>query len=134
MLATLEYLFLMLTWNLLWEVRSKPCNWLRRKSSGRHFFQWNVVAYGVKCFCKSISIIPVKRPESKPVSILSVRYERHASAEWFLQNPNWYLYRILLSVTYSMVWSCIIFYIIFETIGKRKIRRKFLGSVLGPFF
>ena len=27
-------------------------------------------------FCKSVSIIPVKSPDSKPVSILSVRYKR----------------------------------------------------------
>ena len=54
-------------------------------------------------FYKSISIIPVKSPESKPVGILSVRYERHVSVEWFLRNPDWYLYRILLSVKCSIV-------------------------------
>ena len=43
-------------------------------------------------FSKSISIIPVKSPESKPISILSVRYERHVSVEWFLQNLNWFVY------------------------------------------
>ena len=42
-------------------------------------------------FFKSTSIIPVKKPESKPVSILSLKYERHVSVEWFLRNLDWYL-------------------------------------------
>ena len=35
-----------------------------------------------KAFCKSISIVAVKRPESKLVSILSVRFERQVPVEW----------------------------------------------------
>ena len=34
-----------------------------------------------------MKIIPVSRPESKPVNILSVRYETEVSIEWFLQKP-----------------------------------------------
>ena len=52
-----------------------------------------------KAFCRSMRIIPVNRPESKPVSILSVKYAREVSVEWFLRNPDyWYLYRMLFSV------------------------------------
>ena len=35
-----------------------------------------------KAFCKSISIVAVKRPELKLVSILSVRFERQVPVEW----------------------------------------------------
>ena len=38
-----------------------------------------------------------------------------------------------LSYRVSLVWSCIIFSIILETIGRSKIDLKFLGSVLVPF-
>ena len=41
-----------------------------------------------KAFCKSMRIIPVSRPESKPVNILSVRYEREISVEWFYQKQD----------------------------------------------
>ena len=41
-----------------------------------------------KAFCKSMRIIPISRPESKPVHILSVRYEREISDEWFYQKPD----------------------------------------------
>ena len=47
--------------------------------------------YGVKSFLQSMRIIPVNRPESKPVSILSVKYAREVSVERFLRNPDWYL-------------------------------------------
>ena len=36
-------------------------------------------------------IIPVSRPESKPVNILFVKYESKVSVEWFLQKPDIYL-------------------------------------------
>ena len=45
----------------------------------------------LKAFSESMKIIPVNRPESKLVSILSVKYEREASVEWFLPNPDGYL-------------------------------------------
>ena len=54
-------------------------------------------------FYKSISIIPVKGLKSKLVSILSISYEGYVPVKWFLRNPDWYLYRILLSVKYSIV-------------------------------
>ena len=73
-----------------------------------------------KAFCRSMRIIPVNRPESKPVSILSVKYARKVSVEWFLRNPDWYLQRTLFSVKRFMVWSCITFSIILETIGTIK--------------
>ena len=41
--------------------------------------------------------------QSKPVSILFVKYKINVSVEWFLQNPDWCLYRILLSAKYSIV-------------------------------
>ena len=65
-------------------------------------------------------IIPVSRPQSKPVIILFVKYESEASVEWFLRE-------------YSMVCWWIIFSKILETIGRSKIGLKFLGSVLVPF-
>ena len=48
-----------------------------------------------KAFCKSMRIIPISRPESKPVNILSVRYEREISDEWFYQKPDQKLKKIL---------------------------------------
>ena len=41
-----------------------------------------------KGFCRSMRVIPVNRPESKPASVLSVKYEREVSVQWFLQNPD----------------------------------------------
>ena len=40
---------------------------------------------------------------------------------------------MLLPVKYSMVWLCITFSKILETIGRSEIDLKFLGSVLVPF-
>ena len=40
---------------------------------------------------------------------------------------------MLLSVKYSMVWSCITFSKVLEKIGKSEIGLKVLGSVLVPF-
>ena len=56
-------------------------------------------------FCKSISIFPFNRPEWKPEFYLSI-------------TKDTCLYRILLSFKYSVVWSWIIFSMIFEVIGK----------------
>ena len=44
---------------------------------------------------RSISIIPVKRPLSKPFKILSFKYERHKSVDYFVLKPDWYLYKML---------------------------------------
>ena len=40
-------------------------------------------------FCKSIGTSLIKRRESEPVSILSIRYEKPVSVEWFLRDPDW---------------------------------------------
>ena len=40
---------------------------------------------------------------------------------------------MLLSVRYSIVWSCILLSVILETIGRSEIDLKILGSVLVPF-
>ena len=87
----------------------------------------------LNAFCKFVGIILVKSPELKPVRILSVKFEIRVSVEWFLPNLDWYLHRILSSVKYSKVWSCIIFSIIFETIGKREIGRYTLGFASETF-
>ena len=46
---------------------------------------WSIVS---KAFCKSMRIIPVSGPESKPVNNLFVKYESKVSAEWLLQKPE----------------------------------------------
>ena len=96
--AIQEYLLWTFTQKLLFQistsaskVRLKPIYWTIRKSKSRHFLSkmsWFMVS---KAFCRSMRIISVNRPESKPVSILSVKYEKEVSVEWFLQNPDWYL-------------------------------------------
>ena len=40
--------------------------------------------YGVKSFLQIDENHPVNRLESNPVSILSAKYEREVSVEWFL--------------------------------------------------
>ena len=77
--------------------------------------------------CISITTIPVKTMESKFVNILSVRYERHVSVEYISGNARWYLYRILCFVWYSIVWLCIIFTMIFETLSRGEIGKKMFG-------
>ena len=84
-------------------------------------------------------IIPVSRPESKPVNILSVRYESKVSVEWFLQNQI-DIYRecsqpldIPLFGPYSLVWSYITLSVNLETIGRGEIGLKPLESVFLPF-
>lgn len=75
------------------KVRFEPYNWLNRKSNGGHFLLIFIFYHGLwwyKPLFRSISIIPVKRTESKPVSILSVRYKKLVSFEWFLQNLDWF--------------------------------------------
>ena len=58
---------------------------------------WFIVS---KAFFKSMWIIPASRPESKPVSILSVRHEREVLLNISCK------YRTLLSVRYFVVCSC----------------------------
>ena len=43
-------------------------------------------------------VIPVNKPELMPVSILSGKHQRKVSHGSFLQNPDWYLYRMLFPV------------------------------------
>ena len=40
---------------------------------------------GSEAICKLMRIIPVSRPESKPVNILFAKYQSEVSVEWFLQ-------------------------------------------------
>ena len=49
---------------------------------------WLIVS---NAFWRSMSIIPVWRPDSKPVAILLFRYERHESVEKCFLNPDWNL-------------------------------------------
>ena len=44
---------------------------------------WFIVS---KAFCKSMRIIPVSRPESKPVNILFVKYESEVGPVWKMVN------------------------------------------------
>ena len=60
--------------------------------------------------------------------MLSAKYERKVSVEWFLRNPEWYLNRMLFPVKLFM--ACITFSITFEAMGSSSIGLKFLGSVL----
>ena len=91
---------------------------------------WFIV---LKAFCKLMRTIPVSRPESKPVNILFGKYESEVFVEWLLGKPDQYLQRMLLSVKYSIIWSCITFSKILGTIGSREIGLKLLESVLVPF-
>ena len=43
-----------------------------------------------KASCRSMRIIPANS-QSKPDSILSVKYKREVPVEWFQQNPDWHL-------------------------------------------
>ena len=91
---------------------------------------WSMVS---NAFCKSIKIIPVKRPFSNPVVILSVRCPRQVLVKYFFWKPDWNLYRILFLLKTFCVWSWIIFSIIFDKIGSSKMGWLFWGSVLEPF-
>ena len=70
-------------------------NLARTKENLTFFFNrtWKImVPYA---FCKSKTIVPVERLESKPVSILSVSYEKHESAEWLCRNNIcWIIFKI----------------------------------------
>ena len=44
---------------------------------------WLIV---LKDLCKSMRIIPVSRPESKPFSILSIKFEIEVSVKSFMQS------------------------------------------------
>lgn len=53
---------------------------------------------------------------------------------WMVLTKSWfYLHRTLLFSRYSIVWSRITFSLIFETVGKWEIGRKFLVSALVCF-
>ena len=99
------------------------CNLPRRIS-------WFIVS---KDFWRSISIIPVKIPLSKPFSILSLRKERQRSVEWFFLNSDWSLYKILFWSKKLSTWSYTILSITFDINGKREMGVKFSGVVLDPF-
>ena len=40
-------------------------------------------------FWSSIKTISVRRPESKPLDILSVKQDTQISVKWFFRNPDW---------------------------------------------
>ena len=46
---------------------------------------WLIVS---NAFWRSIKIIPVTKPSSKPFKILSFEKERHVSVEWFFLKPD----------------------------------------------
>ena len=46
---------------------------------------WLIVS---NAFWRSIKIIPVTKPSSKPFKILSFKKERHVSVEWFFLKPD----------------------------------------------
>ena len=89
----LEYLFSMLAknvrlvryeWNQFTVSSQKPIAFNFSNS-----ILWSIVSYA---FWRSISIVPVKRPLSKPFKILTFKYERHKSVECFVLKSDWYLY------------------------------------------
>ena len=82
------------------------------------------MAYSVKSFLQINENHYSQWTRIKPINILSV--------QWFLRKPNWCLRR-MFSVTYSIVWLCITFWIILETISRSRTGLKFLGSVLAVY-
>ena len=75
----LEYLFSMLTKN----ARSVKYEWN----------QFTVLSQKPIAFHFSKSIL--WKPLSKPFKILSFKYERHKSVDYFVLKPDWYLYKML---------------------------------------
>ena len=74
-------------------------------------------------FWRSMSIIPVWRPHSKPVAILLSGYERHKSVEKCFLNPDWNLSSILFPSRDACVWSWTTFSIILDIKGSNEIGR-----------
>ena len=69
----------------------------------------------LKAFCKSTRILPVTRPGSNPVNVLSNIYEREVSVECFLQNPVGICEECSFPVGY-LKFGCATFSLIFKTI------------------
>ena len=67
-------------YNILWMIA--VC-WMILKSKSRHSLSKMSWFRLSKAFCRLMRIIQVNRQESKPDSILSVKYERVASVQWF---------------------------------------------------
>ena len=90
------------------------------------------MVYSVKAICKLMRIIPVSRPESKPVKfyLLSIKVKYLLSGSCKNQTD---IYRERYHLLLSMVWSCLTFSKSLETIGRSETGLKSLGSLLVPF-
>ena len=85
-------------------------------------------------FWRSISIIPVSKPSSNSLNILSVKCAKHRFVEWFGLNPDWKLYKISFSERNLFVWLwTILLSITLEMIGSKEIGLWLEGSVFFPF-
>ena len=71
-------------WNYVMHLSEKPMalSFLKRIS-------WLYVS---NAFWRSVNIIPLNRPSSKPFRILSVKNERHRLVKWLVLNLDWQSY------------------------------------------
>ena len=72
---------------------------------------WSIVS---NAFCRSINIIPVKKPLSSHFKSLSVKKDKHRFVEWLPQKTDWYLYNISSSDKKAFAWSWITLSVIFK--------------------
>ena len=72
---------------------------------------WSIVS---NAFCRSINIIPVKKPLSSHFKSLSVKKDKHRFVEWLPQKTDWYLYNISSSDKKAFAWSWITLSMIFK--------------------
>ena len=70
-----------------------------------------------KTFCRSIKMILVGKPSSKPFRILSVKKDRHRLVQWLVLNRDC---NILLADRNSFVCLRTSFWMIFEIIGSNE--------------
>ena len=81
---------------------------------------WSIV---LNAFWRSIKMTPIRRIESKPLDILTAKQDRKKLVEWFYQNPDWNLYKMLCLSKNSMDCSCTILSSTFDVSGGREIGR-----------
>ena len=91
---------------------------------------WSILS---NAFCKSISTILVRRPESKLFAILSRIYDKQESVECNFLKPDWNLCRTLLCDRKFVVWLWIIRSKILESRGSSKMGVQLVEPVLRPF-
>ena len=72
---------------------------------------WSIVS---NAFCRSINIIPVKKPLSSHFKSLSIKKDKHRFVEWLPQKTDWYLYNISSSDKKAFAWSWITLSMIFK--------------------